>query len=519
MRLNQRYRLVEVIGEGGMGRVWAAHDELLGREVAIKEMFTPRGLGSAERDELRHRVIREAQAITRVEHPNVVRVIDVLHERDQPWIVMELIKARSLFEVVRADGPMAPRQAATIGLTVLAALRAAHGAGLLHRDVKPANILLADDGRVVLTDFGLAVMSGDASVTTTGVVLGSPSYMAPERALDLPFGPPSDLWSLGATLYAAVEGRPPYSKSSQAATLAALAGTEPPSPPARAGQLRPVLEALLQKDPAHRADAATAERMLRAVAAGQNPAPMAEAPSAGGRRRPLVIGAAVTAVLALGSVAYGVSARDRTEKEALPPADVPVASISAEASSSPHPASAMPSSKAAAPAEARSHARVTPSRSVPAKASAQAAPPVTTIADNGWYRVVNKKSGMCLDIRGASSADRAPVQQFTCNFSEAQSFLFTETDGGFLRIATQLDTGKHLDVKDQSPADKALIQIWPYNGRQQWKAVSEGNGYFHFVSKFSGKCIDVPEGGTGKAVQLWQFSCNGSAAQSFRLVA
>jgi serine/threonine protein kinase len=268
----QRYRLVGQIGQGGMGRVWAARDELLARDVAVKELVPPAGLTEPELNALRERAIREARAIAMLDQANVVRIFDVVFDGGEPWIVMELVPSRSLFDTVRDDGPMAPDRVARVGLGVLAALSAAHRAGLLHRDVKPGNVLLAHDGRVVLTDFGLATVAGDASLTSTGVVLGSPQYLAPERALDGEIGPAADLWSLGATLYAAVEGRPPYVRSSPMATLAALA-TELPAPPERAGVLRHALTALLQRDPARRADAETARRLLLAATApGVSPA-------------------------------------------------------------------------------------------------------------------------------------------------------------------------------------------------------------------------------------------------------
>ncbi|WP_127502019.1 serine/threonine protein kinase [Actinoplanes solisilvae] len=262
--LAARYRLVKSLGEGGMGVVWEARDELLDRDVAVKEL-APNGLSEAELGDLRERAIREARAIARVDHPNVVRIFDVVHDDDDaPWIVMELVRSRSLHDVVNEDGPVTPERAAEIGLAVLSALRSAHDAGILHRDVKPANVLLATNGRIVLTDFGLAEMAGDSAMTRTGVVLGSPSYLAPERALDEQPGPAADLWSLGATLYAAVEGRPPYEKSSPMATLAALM-VEPSPPPKQAGPLRPVLDALLRKNPAERATPDETKRLLQAV--------------------------------------------------------------------------------------------------------------------------------------------------------------------------------------------------------------------------------------------------------------
>ena len=228
-----------------MGRVWLARDEVLHRDVAIKEVIPPEGLTAAEREEMRQRTLREARAAARLNHPSVVRVYDVVRTDVHPWIVMEYVPSRSLHEVIADDGILPPGRVAQIGLQVLGALRAAHRAGVLHRDVKPSNVLLTDDGRVVLTDFGLATMPGEATVTRPGMVLGSPAYISPERAREGHAGPESDLWSLGATLYAAVEGNSPYQRSSAIATLTALVTEEPP-PARHAGPLRPVLSGLLR---------------------------------------------------------------------------------------------------------------------------------------------------------------------------------------------------------------------------------------------------------------------------------
>jgi eukaryotic-like serine/threonine-protein kinase len=268
-----RYRLVQQLGQGGMGRVWLAHDDLLHRDVAIKEIVPPTGLTPAERQEMRERTLREARAIARLSHPNVVRVFDVLSTDGDPWIVMEYVRGRSLQEVLATDGPLPVARVVDLGLGVLAALRAAHRAGVLHRDVKPGNVLLGEDGRVVLTDFGLATVPGDPVVTRTGLVLGSPAYLAPERARDGTAGPEADMWSLGATLYAAVEGQSPYARPSAMATLAALA-TEPPAPAKQAGPLRPVLNGLLRKNPAERISPEETERLLmRAIGRRSRRAP------------------------------------------------------------------------------------------------------------------------------------------------------------------------------------------------------------------------------------------------------
>ncbi|MET9568565.1 serine/threonine-protein kinase [Streptomyces virginiae] len=262
-----RYRLLEQIGRGGMGVVWRARDEVLARDVAVKEVRAPAGLDTAELQRMYRRLEREAWAAARVSHRGAVTVYDVASEDGRPWIVMELVRGLSLADVLEAEGPMAPQRAAHIGEQVLAALRSAHDSGVLHRDVKPANVLIANDGRVVLSDFGIASLEGSSAVTMTGEVVGSPEFVAPERALGREPGPGSDLWSLGVMLYACVEGVTPFRRATPLDTLRAVADEEPP-PARRAGPLEPVLEGLLRKDPAERLDAADAARILRVVGAG-----------------------------------------------------------------------------------------------------------------------------------------------------------------------------------------------------------------------------------------------------------
>ncbi|AKZ54831.1 Serine/threonine protein kinase [Streptomyces ambofaciens ATCC 23877] len=266
-----RYRLLSRLGEGGMGTVWRARDEVLHREVAVKEVRAPAGPPDADVRRMYTRLEREAWAAARVAHHNVVTVYDVATDGGRPWIVMELVRGPSLADLLEAEGPLDPRRAARIGAEVLSALRAAHGAGVLHRDVKPANVLLADDGRVVLTDFGIAMVEGDSALTMTGEVIGSPEFLAPERALGRTPGPESDLWALGVLLYAAVEGTSPFRQDTPLNTLRAVVDEEPP-PPTRAGALAPVVRGLLRKDPAARLPAERAERELRLVAGGGAPA-------------------------------------------------------------------------------------------------------------------------------------------------------------------------------------------------------------------------------------------------------
>ncbi|MFD7708357.1 serine/threonine-protein kinase [Streptomyces sp. NPDC059786] len=267
-----RYRLLSLLGEGGMGTVWRAWDETLHREVAVKEVRAPTGpaAASVETERLYKRLEREAWAAARIVSPHVVTVHDVAHDDGRPWIVMELVRGRSLEDLLRDEGPLPARRVAQIGVKVLSALRAAHAVGVLHRDVKPANVLLSHDGRVVLTDFGIATVEGDSSLTMAGQVVGSPEYLPPERALGRTPGPASDLWSLGALLYASVEGAPPFRRDTAFGTLRAVVEEQLPAP-RRAGPLTAVIVELLRKEPAERLPAELAEEYLRLIAAGGMP--------------------------------------------------------------------------------------------------------------------------------------------------------------------------------------------------------------------------------------------------------
>jgi tRNA A-37 threonylcarbamoyl transferase component Bud32 len=276
--IDSRFELVERLGGGGMGLVWRAWDVALHREVALKEVRPPDPMmdeqNPAAARELRARVLREARALARLNHPHVVTIHHIVDsgENDYPWLVMELVTGGSLQDRLQR-GPMTPAEAARLGREVLSALRAAHAVGIQHRDVKPGNVLLREDGRSVLTDFGIAAVRESTSLTATGSFIGSPEYMAPERINGHEGDPASDLWSLGMLLYVAVEGRHPLRRSTTLATLAAVLNQ--PMPPAeRAGALAPVLQALLQRDPSARPDPETLDRML-ATAAGSASGPIA----------------------------------------------------------------------------------------------------------------------------------------------------------------------------------------------------------------------------------------------------
>ncbi|MEV7010363.1 serine/threonine-protein kinase [Streptosporangium sp. NPDC051022] len=265
------------LGRGGMGVVWEGYDTLLDRPVAVKEVLLPPNLAPAEHERQLTRTSREARTAARLSHRNIVAIYDVAEQDGRPWIIMELVRARALDEA----GPLSVGQVADIGRQVLSALRAAHEAGILHRDVKPSNILLAPDGRAVLTDFGIATVEGDTSLTQTGMVTGSPSFLPPERATGADSGPWSDLWALGATLYAALLGHGPFERRDAIATLGALLTEEPDLsrvPPA----MTEVLAGLLQRDPAHRLSAEQADLLL---------AQAADDPSGTAPRRTVQLGA------------------------------------------------------------------------------------------------------------------------------------------------------------------------------------------------------------------------------------
>jgi tRNA A-37 threonylcarbamoyl transferase component Bud32 len=282
-----RYRLLDQIGQGAMGTVWRASDLVLTRDIAIKQVRLPELMTDDDRRVLRERTLREARVSAKLNHPGVVTVHDVIEADGSPWIVMELVTARSLEQVLAEEGPLPPQQAAETGVMLLGALASAHATGIVHRDVKPGNVLLTRDGRAVLTDFGIATLDGDPGLTQAGMVMGTPGFCAPERIRGEPASPASDLWSLGATLYAAVEGRGPFdSQGSPMAILASIVHSDPP-PVRLAGPLGTVIGALLSRDPAQRPDAACAVRLLTdAATAGPGARRGAAAPHVPGSTPP-----------------------------------------------------------------------------------------------------------------------------------------------------------------------------------------------------------------------------------------
>ncbi|WP_151481590.1 serine/threonine-protein kinase [Streptomyces albicerus] len=339
MRIAGRYRLAETVGQGGMGRVWRARDEMLDRAVAVKELRLDGDPDAEDPRTRRERARREALAGARIDHPNVVRIYDVAEEADRLWIVMELVDAPSLERVVLEDGTLGVTETARVGLALVEALRRVHAAGVLHRDIKPGNVLLAPDGRVVLTDFGIATVQDARSLTRTGVLVGSPEYIPPERATGRPPGPPADLWALGATLCTALTGRSPFARGSTAETLLAIVYEEPELPGGDC-PLTPLLRRMLAKDPGARPGVDEIIAYLTPLAAA-SPSPEnspgelpAESP---GDWRPRLLTALVLIVAAAVAAVMIVTAIDPGGETRLPDTSEPptVAGTSRPPSSSP----------------------------------------------------------------------------------------------------------------------------------------------------------------------------------------
>ncbi|MER7283930.1 protein kinase [Dactylosporangium sp. NPDC000244] len=317
-----RYRLLRLVGQGGMGRVWQAHDEVLDREVAVKEILPIAGVAPG-RSDVWERTIREARTAARLRHPSLIRVYDVHFADGRPWIVMEYVAGRSLHATVRDDGPLAVAVVAKAGLALLDGLAAAHAAGVLHRDVTPRNVRLTPDGHVLLGDFGVAVFAEEsfrANATREDVLLASPAYVAPERVTAGESSPGTDLWSLGATLYLAVEGRAPYARPTPLEQLTALM-REPPDVMLHAGPLEPVISGLLRRDPGDRLTAAKARPLLEAALTGEQPAMAWKPPRLGGStvQRKLIVAGVAAAVLGAGGVGAWAAGPRRRPPPARPP--------------------------------------------------------------------------------------------------------------------------------------------------------------------------------------------------------
>ncbi|MER7503423.1 serine/threonine-protein kinase [Nonomuraea pusilla] len=337
-----RYQLLRELGRGGMGVVWEGRDTLLNRQIAIKEVLLPAGLPPGDQERQLLRTAREARTAAKLNHPSVVGIYDVVEEGGRPWIVMELLSHPTVEHVVLTAGALPVRQAADVGRQVLSALRAAHEAGVLHRDVKPSNVLLAEDGRAVLTDFGIATVDGDPSLTSTGMVTGSPAFLAPERIRGEEAGPASDLWSLGATLFATLVGRSPFDRGDTMSTINAVLGEEPDYrriPPI----MHPILRGLLKKEPGDRVGHDEADRLLAEIMAAK-PAhnDLVEQRPGGARRGLVALAAAAALAIAAGTVVYlrpttPAEGTPRPPQPAAATSPLPSASASTPAGSSPSP--------------------------------------------------------------------------------------------------------------------------------------------------------------------------------------
>ncbi|MFJ8784481.1 protein kinase [Streptomyces sp. NPDC102476] len=530
-----RYRILDRIGQGGMGTVWRAHDTVLGRNVAVKRLHPQPRLSEDELATLFERTRREARSAARISHPNVVVVHDVVDDEGLPTIVMEYVPSTTLADVIRAHGPVPPEEAARIGLGVLAALRAAHGAGVLHRDVKPANVLLTEDGRVVLTDFGIAQASDTSTLTVTGQLVGSVDFIAPERLAGAVPGPEADLWALGATLFQAVDGHSPFLRDTVTETMYAIALG--PLPEVRkAGPLTPLIQGLIANKPDERLSAEEAERLLRTAAAeghssvaapaapavdAANPEPgnapperrldrqperkpepeterdhgrrVASAagavpdgppptstgrraqPRSGRWRKPVVIGAAITAAVLI-AIALLVTQTVEKDGTGVQASDGVTA---AGGKTAPPPQGAAPS-VTPSPSDSPSSGATSPTPgAVSPSRSATEAAGVGTGADAGT------------EATPTTSRSSAPVA----------------STGRALVVAA---SGKCLSRGNGSDGVQLYQDTCDGSAAQQWQL---GSG----VVRSSGKCMTVAGGATDDRTAIQLAGCDGSGSQQFRL--
>ncbi|MFF0093042.1 serine/threonine protein kinase [Streptomyces canus] len=560
-----RYRVLDRIGQGGMGTVWRAHDTVLGRHVAIKRLHPQPRLSADELATLFERTRREARSAARISHPNVVVVHDVVDDEGLPTIVMEYVPSTTLADLIRAHGPVPPEEAARIGLGVLAALRAAHRAGVLHRDVKPANVLLTEDGRVVLTDFGIAQASDTSTLTVTGQLVGSVDFIAPERLAGAGPGPEADLWALGATLFQAVDGHSPFLRDTVTETMYAIALG--PLPEVRkAGPLTPLIQGLIATKPDERLSAEEAERLLRTaaaeghssvagpavpsvdavnaepgnalpegkpeperdhrkrVASAAGAVPDAPPPTSTGRRsqprsgrwrKPVVLGTAITAAVL---IAISLLVTQTVEKDGTG-ARASDGTTAAGDNTAPQPPGASPSVPPS-PSASPSSGATSPSAGAPSPSkSATGAAGVDTGADAGTEATPTKSqsgvpvaptgralvvaaSGMCLS-RGDGS-EGVQLYQDACDGSAAQRW---QLGSGVVRSA-----GKCMTVAGGATADRTAIQLAGCDGSGSQQFRLDGT---ELRAEQSQKCVDIFGGASGTVAVLWE--CNGRDNQIWTL--
>jgi serine/threonine protein kinase len=518
--IDDRFELLERIGSGGMGRVWRGRDTSLDRDVALKEV---RAVGS-DMDEtdpqrammLRERVLREARALARLQHPNVVTIYHIVDNAELPfpWLVMELVSGGTLEDRLRR-GPLSVAETARLGRGVLAGLCAAHDAGVQHRDVKPANILLRADGTPVLTDFGIATLPGATQLTSTGDVLGSPEYIAPERIRGTEGGSASDLWSLALTLYVAVEGRHPFEREGPLSTLMAILD-EPLAPPVRSGRLTQALSAVLVREPTARPDGAAFDALL-AKADQPGPEPVGEARLRRDRRPVRVlVAAAVTALI--GIVAWTVMpARHGSDADnQTPPA---VTYLPASGQDTPPPTRAEQASgihTGASPTDTSGHHQSPPPHRVvavgtspTATSPASLAPVQSPTPAAAGLGIRNHASNRCIAVTGGTGAAGNPLVISDCDNSASQTWKFT--GDGKVRAM-----GLCMDAAGGSTANGAVIQLAKCTGAadQQFRLNPAGD----LVNPSVHKCVDVKDQQTdnGTGLQLW--TCNGQGNQKWSVV-
>ncbi|WP_367323377.1 protein kinase [Streptomyces sp. HUAS ZL42] len=559
--IDGRFELLERLGTGGMGTVWRARDTVLHRDVALKEVRPAdprRDTANAGSLRVQHeRVLREARALARLRHPNVVTIHHIVDADPYPWLVMEFVPGLSLQD--RLDtGPLDPREAARVGRDVLAALRAAHAAGVHHRDVKPANILLregpAGTWTAVLTDFGIAGLPGVSRLTNTGEMVGSPEFMAPERIRGADDAPASDFWSLGMTLYVSVEGTSPMRRGTGLATLAAVLG-EPVPPAVHAGPLAPVLSQLLVPDPQARPDADRLDALLAAVLDGtarpdvsSTPAPdlprpqspvqgessgrgadglpptaRLEAPPSRRTFRRVAVGAAVAVVAAalVAAASYraltssadaGADAADKTGSAATVTATAVVPTASGSPVESPGPSRDSKSNGASGPTAEAAVGRTADNPGSSGAGEAAAAPDDTdppastpgatatsaydgTAVSSGALR--GRQSGRCLTANLYAAAIK------TCTGDVGQSWTFGSN--GTLK-------GEH-GYLTATAGSYALKTVADYTGDalQRWVLNSSGE----IVNEETGNCVDVNGQAIADGSKVTLYTCTGNTNQAW----
>ncbi|NUR28702.1 MAG: protein kinase [Catenulispora sp.] len=484
-----RYRLVAVIGSGGMGRVWEGHDEQLDRRVALKEVSVPHA-SAAERETLVARALREGRAAAALaDQPYVVPVYDVVVQDGVPWIVMQLVRGRSLRDVLQ-DGPLAPPQVARIADAMLSALAAADAAGVVHRDVKPGNIMLADDGRVLLTDFGIAKRTGDTGLTSTGLFVGTMEYTAPERIEGHAGGLASDLFSLGATLFQAVEGSSPFHRNTTTGTLNAVL-IQPLPPFQRASSdLRTLIDGLTRKDPAQRPDVMRARALLGVPTVLD----MAVVPRAG-RRRALMVASSVCGVALVAAGTVALTGTTRHGATGSPEADRTTMSAS-QGSMSAASTSATSSSASSVSSPATSSPPSKPSSSQPVP------PPPGS-------KITNTVSVLCIDTNGPQ-ASGVHLQERTCGNFTGQAWVYDAAAHSLLNPPS----GFCADT-DGAPAKGVAVLLKPcgYYSGQQWSYDSRTS---RITNVGSGLCLDTAGEQSG-FVDLVLNPCGDYSGQYWRM--